>query len=70
MSHFQWSPCVEMDSYNGIREVSVYTRHLSKRRIFLNGEIIQILNLEISWCLYEVVHPTLFESASSPLVCS
>ena len=38
--------------------------------IFLNGEIIQILNLEISWCLYEVVHPTLFESASSPLVCS
>lgn len=39
MNRIGWSPCVEMDSYNGIREVNVYTRHFSKRRIFLNGDI-------------------------------
>lgn len=33
------NPYVEMESHNGIREVGIYTRHLSKRRIFLNGEI-------------------------------
>ncbi|MBR5597150.1 MAG: ATP-dependent Clp protease proteolytic subunit [Lachnospiraceae bacterium] len=39
MNRLSWNPSVEVDSYNGIRELSVYTRHLSKRRIFLNGEI-------------------------------
>lgn len=39
MNRISWNPCVEVESHNGIREVSIYTRHLSKRRIFLNGEI-------------------------------
>lgn len=40
MNHFSWSPCVEIESHNGTRELSIYTRHLTNRRIFLNGEII------------------------------
>lgn len=39
MMQHNLNPCVEMESHNGIREVGIYTRHLSKRRIFLNGEI-------------------------------
>lgn len=39
MNHLQWSPSVEIESHNGVRELSIFTRHLSKRRIFLNGEI-------------------------------
>ena len=39
MNRLNWSPCVEIESHNGIRELSVYTRHLTNRRIFLNGEI-------------------------------
>lgn len=39
MNRISWNPCVEVESHNGIREVNIYTRHLSKRRIFLNGEI-------------------------------
>lgn len=39
MNHFILNPCVEIESHNGIREVGIYTRHLGKRRIFLNGEI-------------------------------
>lgn len=39
MKHLQWSPNVEIESHNGIREISIFTRHLGKRRIFLTGEI-------------------------------
>lgn len=39
MNRISWSPCVEVEGLNGTREVNLYTRHLSKRRIFLNGEI-------------------------------
>lgn len=39
MNHLQWSPSVEVESHNGIREMSIFTRHLTKRRIFLTGEI-------------------------------
>lgn len=39
MSRIVWSPCVEVETHNGIREVSVYTKHLTNRRIFLNGTI-------------------------------
>lgn len=39
MNHLRWSPCVEVESYNGIRELSIYTKHLTKRRIFMNGTI-------------------------------
>lgn len=39
MSRLIWSPSVEVESHAGMREVSVYTKHLSNRRIFLHGEI-------------------------------
>lgn len=39
MNHLKWNPAVEVESHNGVRELSIYTRHLTKRRIFLNGEI-------------------------------
>ena len=39
MSQIKWSPSVEVESHNGTRELNIYTRHLNKRRIFLNGTI-------------------------------
>lgn len=39
MSYIEWRPAVEVETRNGIREVSLRTRHLMKRRVFLNGEI-------------------------------
>ena len=39
MSKIVWSPSVEVESHNGIRELSIYTKHLTNRRIFLNGTI-------------------------------
>lgn len=33
------TPSIEVESANGIREVSLSTRHLSNRKIFLNGSI-------------------------------
>jgi len=39
MSRLSWNPCVEVESHNGIREVSIYTRHFTNRRIFLSGTI-------------------------------
>lgn len=38
MSHI-WIPTIEVEGVNGTREVSLYTRHLANRNIFLNGEI-------------------------------
>lgn len=32
-------PCIEVESANGIREVSLNTRHLMNRRLFLQGSI-------------------------------
>lgn len=47
------NPYVEMESHNGIREVGIYTRHLSKRRIFLNGEInTETANAVVAQLLY------------------
>ena len=34
-----WRPSVEVESAHGTREVSLYTRHLMNRRIFISGEI-------------------------------
>jgi len=34
-----WIPAVEVESAHGIREVSLRTRHLMDRRIFLTGQI-------------------------------
>ena len=39
MSKIDWSPCIEVESHNGIRELSIYTKHLTNRRVFLNGTI-------------------------------
>ncbi len=39
MSRIVWSPCVEVESHNGVRELSIYTKHLTNRRVFLNGPI-------------------------------
>lgn len=38
MSRFT-GPTIEVESANGIREVSLDTRHLMNRRVFINGEI-------------------------------
>ena len=34
-----WIPSVEVESSHGTREISLATRHLGKRIVFLNGEI-------------------------------
>ena len=34
-----WIPSIEVESAHGTREVSLGTRHLMKRRIFINGSI-------------------------------
>ena len=34
-----WTPAVEVESVNGTREISLYTRHLMNRNLFLTGEI-------------------------------
>lgn len=34
-----WTPSIEVESAHGVREVSLLTRHLMNRKIFLNGEI-------------------------------
>ncbi len=38
-----WMPCVEVESVNGTREVNLYTKHLMKRNIFIEGDINQAL---------------------------
>ncbi len=35
----RWFPLIEAESADGIREISLATRHLMKRKIFLTGEI-------------------------------
>ena len=35
----KWTPSVEVESAHGTREVSLTTRHLMNRTIFLNGSI-------------------------------
>ena len=39
MSNAIWIPHIEEESCSGIREVSLYTKHLMNRNVFLNGEI-------------------------------
>ena len=52
MSHI-WIPSIEVEGVNGIREVSLYTRHLTNRNIFLNGEInADMANFFVSQLLY------------------
>lgn len=39
MNIITWNPCVEVESANGTREVSLYTRQLMNRNVFIQGEI-------------------------------
>ncbi|HKM22144.1 MAG TPA: ATP-dependent Clp protease proteolytic subunit [Lachnospiraceae bacterium] len=39
MMRENWKPCVEVESSYGTREVSLYTRQLMNRNIFIQGEI-------------------------------
>ena len=34
-----WTPSIEVESVNGTREVSLTTRHLMNRNVFLQGTI-------------------------------
>ena len=38
-----WTPSIEVESAHGVREVSLRTRHLMDRKIFLTGEINETL---------------------------
>ena len=52
MSHI-WIPTIEVEGVNGTREVSLYTRHLTNRTIFLNGEInADMANFFVTQLLY------------------
>ena len=39
MSECVWNPTIEVESHAGVREVSLLTRHLMNRNVFLTGEI-------------------------------
>lgn len=39
MDKFNWMPSVETQTYGGSREISVYTKHLTNRKIFLTDDI-------------------------------
>lgn len=48
-----WNPMIEVESVYGIREVSLSTRHLMNRRIFLTGSIdAEMANAFLSQLLY------------------
>ena len=48
-----WIPTIEVESANGTREVSLYTRHLMNRNLFLNGEInADMANFFVAQLLY------------------
>ena len=48
-----WTPTIEVESANGIREVSLYTRHLMNRNLFLTGEInADMANFFVTQLLY------------------
>ena len=62
MSNLIGSPHIEVESHNGIWEINIYTKHLSNRRIFLNGTIDNdLVNNIVAQLLY------LHEEADSPI---
>lgn len=53
MEQHTWMPCVEVESANGTREVNLYTKHLMKRNIFIEGEInVRLANDVVRQLLY------------------
>lgn len=48
-----WHPSVEVESYGGIREVSLWSKHFSNRKLFLTGEVTsEMANTFVSELLY------------------
>lgn len=53
MSEYIWTPYIEVETNAGIREVSLATRHLMKRRVFLTGTITaELANQVVSQLMY------------------
>lgn len=49
----EWTPAVEVESANGIREVSLRTKHFSNGKVFLTGEVTEeMANDFVSELLY------------------
>lgn len=49
----EWTPTVEEETCNGIREVTLQTKHFSNRKLFLTGEVTeQMANHFVSELLY------------------
>lgn len=54
-----WDPMIEVESANGTREVSLNTRHLTNRNIFLTGSInAEMANAFLSQLLYLEQEPS------------
>ena len=48
-----WHPSVEVESYGGIREVSLWSKHFGNRKLFLTGEVTsEMANTFVSELLY------------------
>lgn len=62
MSEYIWMPSIEVETNAGIREVSLATRHLMNRKVFLTGTITEELaNQVVSQLMY------LNESSPEPI---
>ena len=49
----EWSPCVEEESSNGVREISLRTKHFTNGKLFLTGEVTEEMsNNFVSELLY------------------
>lgn len=52
---YEWNPCVEEESCNGIREISLRTKHFTNGKLFLTGEVTdEMANNFVSELLYLV----------------
>lgn len=51
----EWTPAVEEETYNGVREIALKTKHFSNGKIFLTGEVTEeMANNFVSELLYLV----------------
>ncbi|MCQ2539994.1 MAG: ATP-dependent Clp protease proteolytic subunit [Acetatifactor sp.] len=50
---YNWNPSIEEETSNGIREITLRTRHLTNRKLFLTGEVTEdMANDFVSQLLY------------------
>ena len=55
MHAHEWNPSVEEESSNGVREISLRTKHFTNRKMFLTGEVTdEMANNFVSQLLYLV----------------